>query len=166
MTHFLPQINFENNFLLATKGDLRDTKERINKLLIGLICLKYFAWKYYPARKTKYIYEKSLRSLEYSRRLTKAVLCLWAEIGNPYRTKNPSDCRIRYRALREKIQGFTTRGVIFLPKGRRPPPPLPPTIQIPNFTFYFHIVRAWKVYRKYKLSKLHCNSLPNKNCTL
>ena len=65
---------------------------------------------------------------------------------------------------RENSRVYNTGRNIFTK--RKEPPPLPPTILIPNFTFYFHIVRAWKVYRKYKLSKLHCNSLPNKNCTL
>ena len=36
MTHLLPQIHFEDNFLLATIKDLREMKERIDKLLIGL----------------------------------------------------------------------------------------------------------------------------------
>ena len=79
--------------------------------------------------------KKRPRSQEFSQRLTKALLCLWAKIGNPDRTRNPSDCRIRYRALREKIQGFTTRGVIFLPKGSGAPPP--PTPHDPNPQFYF-----------------------------
>ena len=57
MTHLLPQIHFNKNFLLATKAiwerEREKRKEGIRKLLISLNCLKIICLKILPRHQNK-----------------------------------------------------------------------------------------------------------------
>ena len=93
MTHLRPQINFEKNYLLATKV-IR--KRHDIMLLIGLICLKILCSNITPSRQNKIYFWKLKTKLgmisvkRYRARERKK---------NLDRTRSQSDCRIRYRVL-------------------------------------------------------------------
>ena len=96
---FTKTNSFYKQVVASIQSDLRERKETINNLIIGLNCLKILCLKICPAGKTSYIHENSneARDVLDDPRLT------WAEKKkNADGTKKQSECRIRYRALREK----------------------------------------------------------------
>lgn len=97
---FTKTNSFYKQVVASIQRDLRERKETINNLIIGLNCLKILCLKICPAGKTSYIHENSneARDVLGDPRLT------WVEIKkkNMDGTKKQSECRIRYRALREK----------------------------------------------------------------
>ena len=104
-TVFRPRLNqfynitFYKQVVASIQSDLRERKETINKLIIGLNCLKIICLKICPAGKTSYIHENSneARDVLGDPRLT------WVEIKkNADDTRKQSECMIRHRALREK----------------------------------------------------------------
>ena len=63
MKHLLPLILLRKHFSAGNLSDLRVRKETINKLLIGLICLKIFCSKIKPIRKNKIYFWRMVTKL-------------------------------------------------------------------------------------------------------
>ena len=63
MKHLLPLILLRKHFSAGNLSDLRVRKETINKLLIGLICLKIFFSKIKPIRKNKIYFWRMVTKL-------------------------------------------------------------------------------------------------------
>ena len=63
MKHLLPLILLRKHFSAGSLSDLRVRKETINKLLIGLICLKIFFSKIKPIRKNKIYFWRMVTKL-------------------------------------------------------------------------------------------------------
>ena len=103
---FTKTNSFYKQVVASIQSDLRERKETINNLIIGLNCLKILCLKICPAGKTSYIHENSneARDVLGDPRLT------WAEKKkNADGTKKQSECRIRYRALRKKKHKINKR---------------------------------------------------------
>ena len=103
---FTKTNSFYKQVVASIQSDLRERKETINNLIIGLNCLKTLCLKICPAGKTSYIHENSneARDVLGDPRLT------WAEEKkNADGTKKQSECRIRYRALRKKKHKINKR---------------------------------------------------------
>ena len=136
MTHLLPQINFENNFLPATKGDLRETKERINKLFIGLICLTILCLKILRSRQNKIYLWKTAKKLGIFSATHESVtvpLDRDRKSGphqEPIRLQDTLPC-----PKRENSRVYNTGRNIFTKKKEPTPLPLPP--HDPHLQFYF-----------------------------
>ena len=63
MKHLLPLSLLRKHFSAGNLSDLRVRKETINKLLIGLICLKIFFSKIKPIRKNKIYFWRMVTKL-------------------------------------------------------------------------------------------------------
>ena len=96
----LPQIHFENKFLLANIVIWEKEKRGINRLDL---LIKYFAWTYCPAGKKIYIFKKNGNKakcvLGNSRKRYRARGQRWKD---PDDTKSHPYCRISCRTLCEK----------------------------------------------------------------
>ena len=107
---FTKTNSFYKQVVASIQSDLRERKETINNLIIGLNCLKILCLKICSAGKTSYIHENSIEARDVlgDPRLT------WAEIKkNADGTKKQSECMIRYRALREKNKNKKNDLILF-----------------------------------------------------
>ena len=88
---FTKTNSFYKQVVASIQSDLRERKETINNLIIGLNCLKILCLKICSAGKTSYIHENSIEARDVlgEPRLT------WAEIKKKMRTA-PRSNQIRF----------------------------------------------------------------------